>query len=294
MLVGDNPFHGVSHLSQERAKVRSKTVTDPKHAADLVMLSLENGADGFMFSVSETTLSILKIIDTKWKNNHISLHAITPNAYQSARVSGQLGMSGMVSKLAKQMITSGNMSAIISCLTGVAKTDAASLMKGFLFNEIAKIKSSSRKRGKLDSVYLHEVVCDMGIALNLRWLFDMHINLMLDQKIKPGFETRNFAFLVSRFREWNLNLDKVMISAPFNAVGYQMAPSKEKCERELDSLSVSNVVAINVLASGYLDLQTAAEYIRDLPHLHGFAIGISKETHAQTTFKLFRKVCEKQ
>ena len=48
-LVGDNPFHGVSHLSQERATARGTEITNPTYAADLVRISLENGADGFMF-----------------------------------------------------------------------------------------------------------------------------------------------------------------------------------------------------------------------------------------------------
>ncbi|MEM3090898.1 MAG: hypothetical protein QXW17_03965, partial [Candidatus Bathyarchaeia archaeon] len=58
LLVGDNPFHGISHLSQERSRVRGDTPTNPEYAARLIGLSVKNGADGFMFSVNEKTLSI--------------------------------------------------------------------------------------------------------------------------------------------------------------------------------------------------------------------------------------------
>lgn len=61
LLVGDNPFHGISHLSQERAIARGKDLSNPQYAAGLVRTALDNGADGFMFSVSDTTLSILKL-----------------------------------------------------------------------------------------------------------------------------------------------------------------------------------------------------------------------------------------
>ena len=62
LLVGDNPFHGISHLSQERARVRPTETSSKRrtYAANLVQLSLENGADGFMFSVDEATLSIVR------------------------------------------------------------------------------------------------------------------------------------------------------------------------------------------------------------------------------------------
>ena len=65
LLVGDNPFHGISHLSQERSKARISISEDPGAAADLVCLALDNGANGFMFSVSETTLTILRKIREK-------------------------------------------------------------------------------------------------------------------------------------------------------------------------------------------------------------------------------------
>jgi hypothetical protein len=289
ILVGDNPFHGVSHLSQERARVRGDAVTNPEYAADLVMISLENGADGFMFSVSENTLSMLRIIHKSRKSGHLRLYAITPSAYEYVRLSGQTGISGLAKRFAKQMITSGNVSAIISCLRGVTQTDPTSLMRGFLCCEVSRIKSSAGKQADLDSMFLHEIVTDMGLALNLKWLFNLYIDFMLDLGIKPGFETRNFAFLVNKFREWNMKFREIMIAAPFNKVGFQMSPSKTECEQALASLPEPNVVAISILASGYLTLSEAAKYIKSLPNLKGLAVGISKEKHARETFKFLKE-----
>ena len=85
LLVGDNPFHGISHLSQERATSRGDDLTHPSHAADLVRTSLDSGADGFMFTVSETTLSILRIISEGGEHNRLQLYAIVPYAYEFVR-----------------------------------------------------------------------------------------------------------------------------------------------------------------------------------------------------------------
>ena len=46
LLVGDNPFHGISHLSQERARSRNGNGGSPIDNARVVLASLENGADG--------------------------------------------------------------------------------------------------------------------------------------------------------------------------------------------------------------------------------------------------------
>ena len=47
ILVGDNPFHGISHLSQERARNRGENIIFPaEKAADIVMTSIRSGANG--------------------------------------------------------------------------------------------------------------------------------------------------------------------------------------------------------------------------------------------------------
>ena len=91
LLVGDNPFHGISHLSQERSRVRGDTPTNPKYAARLIELSVKNGANGFMFSVSEKTLSILNILRKNSENGSLRLYAIVPYAYEYVRLACAAG-----------------------------------------------------------------------------------------------------------------------------------------------------------------------------------------------------------
>ncbi len=93
-LVGDNPFHGVSHLSQDKAVARGNKICDPEYAAKLVKTSLESGADGVMFSVSETTLALLKILQKEYFKKDFRLFAITPAAGESARAMGPGGGAG--------------------------------------------------------------------------------------------------------------------------------------------------------------------------------------------------------
>ena len=83
LLVGDNPFHGISHLSQEKARGRSidQNQVNTEQATHLVNLSLENGANGFMFSVDEITLSIIKNLSKDDRTENVSLYAIAPYAY---------------------------------------------------------------------------------------------------------------------------------------------------------------------------------------------------------------------
>ncbi len=291
-LVGDNPFHGISHLSQEQARIRGNAMTYPEYAANLVATSLDNEANGFMFSVSETTLSILKTLHEKEANRRLELYALVPYAFEYVRLATQLGISGLAKKFAKQITFSGNVKAIGMGLKGVIRMDPMTLLKTYLLYEISRIKSSAGKQANLKSLLLHEVITDMGLALNLDWLFKSYIEFMSKQGIKPGFNTRNFAYLVKKFNEWDINFHDVIIVAPFNKLGFQMDPSKAECEKALATLDDANVIAISILAAGYLKPLEAIEHIAGLPNILGVAAGVSKEQHARETFRLLKSTLE--
>jgi hypothetical protein len=141
----------------------------------------------------------------------------------------------------------------------------------------------------LKSVLLHEIITDMALALNLDWIFKTHIEFMLKKGIKPGFETRNFAFLVNKFKNWNIDFKNVVIATPFNAVGFQMNPSREECEKALVDVRAPSIIAMSILAAGYLKPLEAVNYIKTLPNLKGVVVGVSKENHARETFKLLKE-----
>jgi hypothetical protein len=289
LIVGDNPFHGISHLSQERARARGDKITQTDYAADLVLTSLENGADGFMFSVSETTLTALRTISEKIGRKDIALYAIVPYAYEYVRLATHLGTLGLAKKLGWEIASSRNVRAISIGLRGIMGMNLESLMKTYLIYEISRIKKFTGKRKNIDSVILHEIVTDMALALDLDWLFKTYIAFISRLKIQPGFETRNYPHLMRKFKQWNLNLSKVTIVTSFNRAGFQMNPSKINCEKALAEIPEFNVIAMSILAAGYLKLPEAAEYIKTLPNLKGVVVGVSKKHHAQETFKFLEK-----
>lgn len=290
LLVGDNPFHGISHLSQERARVRGDASTVPEFAANLIMTSVENGANGFMFTVSETTLSILEEIRGRGEIRRLSLYAIVPYAYEYVRLANQVGgIPGLAKKFAKEIFFSGNMRAVASGLKGIMKADPVSIMKTYLTYEVSRVKSSASDKANLESVMLHQVITDMALALNLDWLFKSYVDFMLKMRVTPGFNTGNFAYLVKKFREWQIDLRKTAIAAPFNKAGFQMVPSKKECEKALANIPEPTVLAISMLAAGYLRPSEAIDYIATLPNMKGVAVGVSKEKHARETFGLLKE-----
>ncbi|MCJ7561342.1 hypothetical protein MUO79_12125 [Candidatus Bathyarchaeota archaeon] len=290
LLVGDNPFHGISHLSQERSRDRGDEATSVDYAAKLVMTAVDNGADGFMFSVSDKTLSILRTVRKTGPFGRIRLFPVVPYAYEYVRLATEFGgISGLAKRFARQIAVSGNFKAIGMGLRGLARMDPVALMKTYLTYEVSRIKSATGGKARMDSILLHEVVTDMAIALKWDWIFKSYIDFVLKLGIRPGFETRNFPSLVNAFREWNLDMQKVVLVTAFNKLGFQMNPSRVECEKALECLHEPNVVAMSVLAAGYLKPAEAVEYIADLSNITGLVVGVSKEYHARETFRFLQE-----
>lgn len=288
LLVGDNPFHGISHLSQERA--RSRNIADSDlDKANVVMAAVANGADGFMFSVSEVTLSILKIIRRQGKMDHVRLYAIVPYAFEYVRIATQTGTPGLARGFAKQILLSGDVKSALRGLGAVLTMNPDSLLKTYLTFEISRIRRAAGKKAKLDSVLLHEVVTDMGLALDFDWLFKSYISFMSRKKITAGFNSRNLPFLVKKFTEWNIDLDQILVASPMNKAGFEMNPSREEFEKTLSQLSSQIVLAISVLAAGYYKPPEALDYIAGFKKLRGVVAGASSEQQAKELFALFKR-----
>ncbi|MDH2902237.1 MAG: hypothetical protein PXY39_14840 [archaeon] len=290
ILVGDNPFHGISHLSQERVKLRGTKVTQAVFASGLVVESLNSGADGFMFSVDETTLSILKNARDHILENNARLAPIVPYAYGYVRQMVQSGgMAGLLKDFLKNVLSSVNFSAGFAASRAVASNDPFSLLKAYLLYEISRVESAIGTRKNVYSFFLHEIVTDMAIALDLKKIMQFYVSLMIDQNIIPGFETRNFPLLVKKFKEWGFRMDEIAIVAPFNSVGFQMSPSQQQCEKALSDMPRSNTIAMSIMAAGYLGLDEALDYVLTLPNLKGVVLGVSSELQAQESFSTIKR-----
>jgi hypothetical protein len=250
---------------------------------------LENGANGFMFSVSETTLSILKELKDKSEVGSLNTLAIVPYAFEYVQMATQLGGPlGIARKIERDILTSKNFKIVGLGLKGIITGDPSTLLKTYVEYELSRIKSYGGKYLNIGSVLLHQVVTDMLLAWNASSLFKSYVDFLMKRGITPGFNTGNFTFLVDKFREWKIDLNQLVIAAPFNSVGFQMVPSKDMCEKSLETLPSPSLIAISVLAAGYVKPVQAAGYLSTLHNVKGVAVGVSKEMQAEQTFKLFR------
>ena len=80
-----------------------------------------------------------------------------------------------------------------------------SLMKAYLGYELSRLDSYTNKKVHVESVFLHQLVTDLALALNMDWLFKEYVAFLSKKRITPGFNTGNFAYLVKKFNEWEID-----------------------------------------------------------------------------------------
>jgi len=206
LLVGDNPFLNISHLSQEKARERTQNPADPEFAAHLIRMAMENGANGFTFSMCDSNLSIIDRLDLNGLNG-LKLFPIVPYAFEYVQKATQRGgVSSLVKSLGWDMVKSGNLQSLVYGTLTTITANPKSLLKAYLSYELSRLDSHLNEQIQLKSILLHQLVTDMALALEMDWLFKDYVAFLLRKKITPGFNTGNFQVLVNKFSEWKIDL----------------------------------------------------------------------------------------
>ena len=258
----------------------------------MICSALSCGATGYTFSTHPINSQILEALGASDKvPGQFDLYPILPYAEGYVRLANEKGMTGLVNEVLSRLSLADKARLLVDGGFSALRQDPVGMMKTYLDAELKGYLSMKPKNATLRSVLLHEVITDLCLGLqgtDLLNLFAQHVRE--NYHVSPGFVTYNFPRFMKLFEEERFSLSDVVIMTPFNSVGYQMSPSRDSCEAGLSNLREGDVIAMSIMAGGYLGLDQASEYVRTLPKLSGVAVGVSSREHAQTTFAKLREI----
>jgi hypothetical protein len=259
LLLGDNPFIGVSHYSQEKARDERGSASTTRKV-EVIKAALEGGATGFTFSTHESNLELLKYV----RNNHTGLldslnyYILTPYAQGYVRRANVLGMEGLAKTLLGRVIGNDPPYFIKAVLT----LNVGKVANLFVAGEVSPYLEVLPER-RVKAILLHEVLTELIIAFDMTRLL-REIKEYVESRLGVGFgiETRNASIARDFLMRRDVAVDYLM--TPLNPLGYQMAVSREEAEQAIVDLASAGVkiIAINVLASGATTLDDSIEYLR--------------------------------
>ena len=241
LLLGDNPFFGIDHLSQERARKRISTLNGFDGISEIMKFVSELGINGFVVSTHPQLKHLIKHMETKTNLlKEFDFYPILP--YAQGYVS-KVTEKGIINAITEILSTGSNrtkLKIIFKGSTAYLRKDFEKLIQTLIDVELLPLKSVKKK-----VVFLHDVLTDLAISLEMKKLIETFLSHIENEyNVEAGLVTKNFPKLIKKLNEWNIKVPTIMTS--FNPIGYQMNPSKEECEK---FISNNKVIAMNVLAA---------------------------------------------
>jgi hypothetical protein len=281
ILLGDNPFFGVDHLSHERARLRSLKNNSFENAVNVIRYSYENGVKDMMINTHPNIDEFFMELKNEDLLDKINFHPMIPYAAGYVQKLTEKGSIGVLKDILSSTGIKNEIKIISKSGLGFLKKDLGELFKVFLDVELLRLEKINMK-----VVYLHPAITDLALSLNLKNIFEIFFDhLQKNHNVQAGLCTKNFPRLIDKLDEWDLECPHIMTS--FNKSGFLMNPSRQECETYLEKYS-GKLVAMNILAGGFLDVNTSIEYIKSLKNIDSVIVGVSSIKHAQETFSLLK------
>ena len=289
ILLGDNPFLGVSHLAQEKARAERSETPDLEAKAKVLTAGLEGGVTGYTFSTHQVNLELLEYTSKHYPEAlaKLNYYILIPYAQGYVRRANVYGTVGLAKSVLRDIMLKHPVDFITSILT-IDVNRLASLFIGMEARPYLKILP----RERVKAILLHEVLTELIMAYDLAELLHK-LKRYVEKKLKVGFglETRNIGQLKKYLEERGIQVEYVM--TPMNPLGYQMAPSKEEAEEAIRSFEKRGVriIAINILASGAITLEDSIKYLELFKDkVCAVAYGTAKPQRARENAVLLRKL----
>ena len=283
VLIGDNPFNLVDHLSQKRA--RSRPLLSSEDIARIIRCALESGATGFTFSSTKRAHDALSVMRGDGCCQDFGLYPVFPDVNELARTASEGGLVHVAKELLADSSLFSKAGTTLGAGTALLRADPAALLRTYLSAELSSLRRVAPAGSRVKAVFLHEIITELIISFKLDEIFRSYTDFIRGQyNAIPGVVTRNFPSLV-RFTNGG-GFGELAVLTPFNRVGFQMNPSRKECERTLADGNSLHVIAMSILAGGHLGPQEAIDYLLSLSKPVSVVVGVSSTSHARDSFSL--------
>jgi len=280
VLLGDNQFFAVSHLSDEKSRAQSIRFKDNSSIIRVIDQAIEVGIKTFMCTTHDRIADICDHIrKNPAKYEGFKIYPCMPYAHKYANAVTELGIIGTI----KQYVP-GN---IFSTFT---KGGMAYLSKDFIKLIEIFIDAEMKMFRGVDTpvIFLQNVVVDLVLGLKMFEIFreyDKYIRKKYNAE--PGYITMNMPALLDALN--SVGIENPVICSSINKSGFRMSGGKEAYEKYLKEKNF-RPIAMQVLAAGALRPKEAIEYLGNFPKIESVLFGASSKAHIQETKELIESI----
>ncbi len=279
VLLGDNQFFAVSHLSDEKSRVQSIRFKDDESIIKVLDQAIDLGIKTFMCTTHDRIGNIcdhMRANPEKYKD--FKIFPCMPYAHKYANAVTELGIIGTV----KQYVPGNLFSTFTKGGIAYLKKDFIGLMKLLIDAEMKMFKGINTP-----VIFIQNVVVDMILGLKMYEVFKEY-DSYIRQKYhsEPGYITMNLPALIDVLN--SLGIENPIICSSINKIGFRMSGGRDLYERCLVEKKL-RPIAMQVLAAGALRPNEAIEYLSKFSRIESVLFGASSKSHIQETKELIEK-----
>jgi len=276
VILGDNQFFAVSHLSDEKSRAQSIRFKDDESIIRVLDQSIELGIKTFMCTTHDRIANICEHIrNNPSKYEGFMIYPCMPYAHKYANAVTELGIVGTI----KQYVPGNIFGTFAKGGMALLNKDFMKLMEIFIDAEMKMFKGI-----ETPVIFIQNVLVDMILGLKMYEVFteyDAYIRKKF--KAEPGYITMNLPALLSALN--SVGIENPIICASVNKIGFRMSGGKAVYENYMMEKNF-RLIAMQVLAAGALRPKEAIEYLGQFPKIESVLFGASSKSHIQETKEL--------
>ncbi|KPJ61375.1 MAG: hypothetical protein AMJ46_01375 [Latescibacteria bacterium DG_63] len=277
IMLGSNPFHGVSYRSAEERKEFRRRFKDVDSVYKVMERSAELGIRGFHSYAKDVEIRAIVKLREKFGDS-LTIVSILPDIYGA--MSRQVGGDTQDKNLTKIKMLVKNMPSLISAgMTG----NLVPMVDSILKTELAFIKET-----RPNFILLHGTLADMACVTDQKRLLDLFKERVLKAGAIPGMTTHNMGTVYRKLKEMSVHFP--VIEAPFNPKGFMMQPSAEKCLEIRNEARDVHFIGKKILAGGSVAPESGLLYAYREAKVESTVIGIGSVSEAEETFGTAKEI----
>lgn len=283
VILGDNQFFGINHMSEEKARAQAIKFQDMSAIIEAIDIAYDEGIKVFMCTTHQRVAEICEHVRAnpdRYKD--FQFYPCMPYAHKYANAVTEKGLVGAL----KSFLPEENaFSALLGGAMSVARKDIEGLAALLIDAEMKMFRDLPTP-----VIFLQNVVTDLLLGLGMKDAFVIFAEQVKRRyQAEPGFITMNAPRLLDALEE--SGIDNPIICSNVNKMGFRMCGGLEHYESIIATRRF-RPIAMSVLASGAIPAEEALDYVCKQPKIQSIVFGASSRRNIRHTKQLIDRLAQ--
>jgi hypothetical protein len=277
ILLGDNQFFGINHMSEEKARSQAIRFQNTDAIMEVIDAAYDEGIRVFMC----TTHNRIKEIGDRLRADParyagFEFYPCMPYAHKYADAVTERGMVNALLDFLPERNKAGR---LLKGALSVARKDLEGIAELLVEAEMKPFRGL-----RTPVVFLQNVVTDLLLGLGAHHALEVFANIVKrNVGAEPGFITMNLVRLLDALDE--IGLENPIVCANINRSGFRVSGGLAAYEDAIANRKF-RPIAMSVFASGAIPPREAIKYVCDQPQIEAIVFGASSRGNIRETKRL--------